>query len=463
MTQTAIDRQKPNKRVVQGVKSIFDEFTKLEAFGGILLLIATITAVVWANSPWSASYFAFWHTEISLHFGEWVLANDLSHWINDGLMAIFFFVVGLEIKREVLAGELATLRKAILPVAAAIGGMFAPALIYVIVNAIADGNVTGWGIPMATDIAFTLGVLALIGKRIPLALKVFVTALAIVDDIGAVLVIALFYTAEIQWIYLAIALATLIVLFVFNRAGVSRPLPYVLLGLLVWGMFLYSGVHATIAGVLVAMTIPAYSFGNKQAFLTQSRDALDRYESACEPDCGNSEEGRAERHYVSHSLGQLVHEIESPLQRAEHALHPWVTYLILPVFALANAGVALSGEVGVFNPVSVGIILGLVFGKTLGISLMSWLTVRLGLAELPENVEWRHVIGVSLLAGIGFTMSMFVANLAFTDATLLATSKVGVILASTAAGLGGWLFLTLSTAPKRTMQTLAQRISQAGK
>jgi NhaA family Na+:H+ antiporter len=429
-------KQEFAKSPAKGLRTIFQEFVHLEATGGILLILMTAFALVWANSPWAESYFSLWQKKMTFGFGSWALSKSLILWINDGLMAIFFFVVGLEIKREVLAGELASLRRAALPLAAAVGGMAAPALIYTLVNAGTEGA-SGWGIPMATDIAFTLGVLALLGTRAPLALKVFVTALAIVDDIGAVLVIALFYTSEIAWASLAAAGVIMLLLVALNLVGVSKPLPYAVLGVGLWLAFLYSGVHATIAGVLLAMTIPARTKVDTVSFLAMSRAALQDYEDACCEEGLIAERGKQA---AARILELASESVESPLQRLEHQLHPWVIYVIMPIFALANAGVALVGQdllAAFSNPVSLGIVIGLVVGKSAGIGLFSWLAVRFGLAELPQDVSMRHILGAGFLAGIGFTMSLFIANLAFPSDALLAVAKVGILSGSLIAGLVG--------------------------
>ncbi|MBN1119774.1 MAG: Na+/H+ antiporter NhaA [Anaerolineae bacterium] len=430
-------KQELVKSPTNGIKTIFREFINLEATGGILLILMTVIALVWANSPWSESYLNIWQTKMTVGFGDWALSKSLILWINDGLMAVFFFVVGLEIKREVLAGELASPRKAALPLAAAIGGMAVPALLYYLFNT-GTPAAAGWGIPMATDIAFTLGVLALLGTRAPLALKIFVTALAIVDDIGAVMVIALFYTAEIAWTSLAVGGGILLLLIALNRAKVIKPLPYAALGVGLWIAFLYSGVHATVAGVLLAMTIPARVKVNTETFLAQSRAAIQDYENACCDEGAISERGKQA---AARILELASESVESPLQRLEHRLHPWVVYVIMPIFALANAGVVLVGEdflAAFSHPLSLGVVVGLVVGKSVGISLLSWLAVRIGLAELPQGVTIRHIIGAGFLAGIGFTMSLFIANLAFPSGELLTVAKVGILSASLIAGVTGW-------------------------
>lgn len=421
----------------------FQEFLRNEASGGILLLICTVVALLWANSPLSSGYKNLWQTKLTIGIGGFVLTKPLLLWINDGLMAIFFFVVGLEIKREVLVGELASFKKATLPIVAAVGGMVLPALIYVIFN-LGGSGMSGWGIPMATDIAFALGVLALLGESVPLSLKVFLTALAIVDDIGAVLVIALFYTAEIVWVNLAIAAGFLFLLMIVNRLRVRHPLVYMILGIGLWLAFLKSGVHATIAGVLLAMTIPSKARINCQEFVEHSRAILNDLEiaSACQGDINETQQAALQ------ALEKTVQYAEAPLQRIEHTLHPWVSYLIIPIFPLANAGVTFDNGVSsaLTHPISLGIAAGLILGKQLGISSMVWLAVKSKLSDLPSGVTWQQIYGASWLAGIGFTMSLFIASLAFGDTPLLSISKVGILAASLIAGVVGWAILR-STKP----------------
>lgn len=423
----------------------FQAFFRMEAAGGILLLICAVVALVWANSRWSDAYFGVWSTVVTVGFGEFEISKELLLWVNDGLMAIFFFVVGLEIKREVLMGELGSPRKAALALVAALGGMVIPAVLYAVVNRDGPGA-AGWGIPMATDIAFALGVLALLGRRAPLALKIFLTALAIVDDLGAVMVIAVFYTAQLKTGYLLLGAAVLGVLVLVNRAGVRRSAPYVVLGLVLWLAFLKSGVHATIAGVLLAMTIPARRMLDGPAFLARGRSLMERF-------ARDVREGEAhptaDQVDVLHALEDTAAGLDTPLHRMEHALHGWVAFGIMPVFALANAGVSLGGGVGLGSSVTIGVILGLFVGKQLGVAGFSWLAVRLGWAELPAGVSWRQLYGVSLLTGIGFTMSLFIANLAFDGAALLDGAKVGILLASLLSGVAGWLVLARAERPEQ--------------
>ncbi|RMF56860.1 MAG: Na+/H+ antiporter NhaA, partial [Bacteroidetes bacterium] len=401
----------------------FQRFFEQEAAGGILLLVCAVIALLWANSPFSESYFSLWETLVTVGVGGFVISKPLLLWINDGLMAIFFFVVGLEIKREVLVGELSSPKAAALAVAAAFGGMVVPAALYTLLNAGTDGA-SGWGIPMATDIAFALGVLALLGSRAPLALKVFLTALAIVDDLGAVLVIALFYTAEISWGALGAGAGALVALVAANRLRIQRPAVYVVLGIALWVAFLKSGIHATVAGVLLALTIPARRRLDTHEFLARGNELLRVFARDVRP--GKTEPSTDQRDAL-HALEVTCRQAETPLIRMEHALHGWVAFLIIPLFALANAGVALGGDLGAAfgNRVTLGIVLGLFVGKQIGVTGFAWLAVRLGWAALPAGVTWRQIYGVSFLCGIGFTMSLFIANLAFAEAALLDSAKVG--------------------------------------
>jgi NhaA family Na+:H+ antiporter len=422
------------------LRVMFQQFTRLQASGGMLLLAATILALVWANSPWGQGYFDLWATYLKISLGDLSLSENLLHWVNDGLMVIFFFVVGLEIKREVLIGELASLRRATLPLVAAVGGMVVPAAFYLLFNLGGEGQ-TGWGVPMATDIAFMLGLLTVLGSRIPVSLKVFFTALAIADDLGAVLVIALFYSGEISWVALGIGALFLAGLVVLNRGHVRHPLPYALLGIGLWLAFLQSGVHPTIAGVLLAMTIPARTEVRASAYLAQCTAAL----GGLGPGQDREAAGRRQQ-AAAQTLETIAERIQSPLQRLERTLNPWVAYLIVPVFALANAGLDLGGDLGaaLSSPVSLGIVAGLVLGKPLGITLFAWLAVRLGIADLPFGVTWRQLFAASWLTGIGFTMALFIAGSAF-EGALLDTAKMAILLASLVASLAGFGFLMLTT------------------
>lgn len=430
----------PGSTAIERLTKPFEEFTHLESSGGLLLIGCTIAALLWANSPWGDSYFSLWHTKLTVGFADAHLSEEIHFWINDGLMAIFFLLVGLEIKREVLIGELASLQKAALPLVAAVGGMVIPAACYFLFNRSGPGA-AGWGVPMATDIAFALGVLALLGDRVPGSLKVFLAALAIADDIGAVLVIAFFYTAQISWVSLAAAGIFFIALIVMNRIGARHPLIYAILGFGLWLAFLKSGIHATVAGVLLALTIPAHRRIDSVAFLERSRNILDEFRDA---DCAKDPvEVSATRSAALGLLAEDCQNAEAPMLRFEHALAPWIKHAIMPIFALANAGVWLGGEAldDLVHPISLGVMCGLFVGKPLGIVAFSWLAVKTGLAKLPARVVWRQVIGVGLLGGIGFTMSLFIASLAFGSDTELETAKVGILAASIAAGVVGTLVI----------------------
>ena len=408
--------------------------------GGLVLLVCAAIAVIWANSPWAHIYHALWETQISIGVGASGTSLTLHGAVNDGLMAVFFFLVGLEIKREVLVGELATIRQAALPVAAAFGGMVVPALLFVALNATTHGT-RGWGVPMATDIAFALGVLALLGDRVPSSLRVFLSALAIADDLGAVLVIALFYTATISWVALAAAAGLLSLSIIANAAGVRATWAYALIGLALWVAVLLSGVHATVAGVLLALTIPSRTRIDEGAFLSGARDALADFHDAHAPEMSVLS---SRAHQVAlQQLNTLADHAQAPLVRLEQALHAPVTFGIMPLFALANAGVSLHGSGHLLSsPVALGVIAGLFLGKPIGISLAAWAAVRSGLATVPADVTRRMLFGVAWLGGIGFTMSLFIAGLAFgASPELLTAAKLGTFTASILAGIAGWLVL----------------------
>ncbi len=432
--------KRPAPTLIERSLRPFERFVQLESAGGILLLGCSLLALAWANSRWAGWYENLWGTPVTIAVGGFALTHSLLHWINDGLMAMFFFVIGLEIKREFLVGELASPRHAALPIAAAVGGMVIPAAIYALFN---GGTPTerGWGIPMATDIAFAIGILTLLGKRVPLSLKVFLTALAIVDDLGAVVVIALFYTETINWGSVFPGLIILVVLLELNRQGVRHPLVYVVLGLGLWFAVLSSGIHATIAGVLLAMTIPSRARMDSDQFLAQSRATLAEFERA-----GHSREDEfiTEAHQTAlQALKSAAIHVQTPMERLEHALHPGMRFVVMPLFALANAGVSFSG-LGLSmmtDPVVLGVFFGLVVGKQVGILSFAWLAVRTGVAALPSDLRWRHVYGAAWLGGIGFTMSLFIANLAFNEAAALSSAKLGILSASLVAGGVGWAIL----------------------
>lgn len=430
----------PPPSPIERLLSPFGRFMRTESAGGVVLIVSTIAALAAANSPWADAYHALWETVLSFRLGTHALAYSLHDWINDGLMAVFFFLVGLEIKREVLVGELASARRAALPIAGAFGGMVVPALIFTAFNA-GTAGARGWGIPMATDIAFAIGVLVLIGNRVPAPLKVFLAALAIADDIGAVLVIALFYTAAIHVELLLLGLALIVALGVFNKLGARRPYIYIVLGLATWLCFLKSGVHATVAGVLVAMTIPARTRIDTGEFSERGRRILDAFDDAG-PDGENILTNRGQQAAII-ELENTAEAAQAPLQWIEHGLQPWVSFVIIPLFAFANAGVELGGELtGAFaSRVTLGVLLGLLIGKPLGITLFAWLSTKLRVAALPAGCGWRALHGVSWLGGIGFTMSLFVTGLAFADPLRVTEAKVGIFAASVCAALAGWLLL----------------------
>jgi len=438
-----LDNRKDTTVPIDQLMRPFQNFLEKEASGGILLLIFTVVALVWANSPFAESYSHLWHTKFSISFGDFNLDYSLHHWINDGLMAIFFFVVGLEIKRELLVGELSSLKKASLPIMAALGGMIFPALFYVFFN-FGKESISGWGIPMATDIAFVIGILALLGSRVPTGLKVFITALAIADDIGAVLVIAFFYTSNISIVSLSFAGGVMLLLIAANLSGVRNLIVYTVLGIILWLSFLFSGVHATVAGVLLAFTIPASSRIDTSQFLLKGKKLLEDFDHSGEE--GPNVLSNEAREGIVQNLEENCEKILTPLQRLEHKLHPWVSFLIMPVFALANAGVIITGNFisELTDPVSFGIVTGLFIGKQLGISAFTWLSVKLKLASLPFSVTWKQIYSAGILAGIGFTMSLFIANLAFTSEELLTISKVGILTASLLSGFIGFFILRKS-------------------
>jgi NhaA family Na+:H+ antiporter len=413
-------------------------FLRTEEAGGLLLLVAAVTALVWANSPWRASYAAVWHTQLTVGLGGWSLTEDLQHWVNDALMALFFLVVGLEIKRELTTGELREPRAAALPAIAALGGMVVPALLYLAINPSGE-PARGWGIPMATDIAFALGVLAIVGRGLPAALKSFLLALAIVDDIGAILVIAVFYSGSISFAPLLVAGGLFALILVLQRLQVRWTTVYVLLGVGVWLATFKSGIHATIAGVVLGLATPAAPFQRPRAVsLEAHRIADDTVDDPVPPD--------ADAHHWLHLAG-LTREAVSPLARLEHLLHPWTSYVVIPVFALANAGVSISSSglsEAVTSGVTLGVVAGLVVGKTAGVTVFTWMAIRTRITRLPEGVGWGQLVGVAALAGIGFTVSLFITSLAFQTQAVQDAAKVGILAASLLAGLVGALLLARS-------------------
>ena len=414
-------------------------------FLGRLLL-----ALILANSPLSRLYDDLWHTELSLSIGPYAISKSLRHWINDGLMAFFFFTVGLEIKQEMLVGELSSLRKVFLPAAAALGGMLLPSLIFFMFTR-GTSAVKGWGIPMATDIAFALGAIAVLGRRLPLGLRAFLSAFAIADDIGAVLVIALFYTKTLAWDYLLISLAFIGGLALANFLWVRRTFVYALLGTGLWLAILGSGVHATVAGILVAIFIPAKGKYDTDKFIGEVGAFMSEFQ--CEPSgCGRSILLNERHLNAVQSIELAAHHAETPLQRFEHSVYPWVAFVIIPLFAFGNAGLTFAGSnmIGdLTSPLTLGVALGLLLGKPLGIGLFSFLAVKTGLASLPRGVNWWHITGAGMLGGIGFTMSLFIMGLSFADEILITRAKLGILAGSLTSAAVGLLFLSSASRPKK--------------
>ena len=391
--------------MIQHISKPFKWFFKLEAASGLVLLFAAIIALFVSNSELASIYYDILNSYFALGFGEFKLKLSVLHWINDVLMAIFFFLVSLEIKREFIQGELSNPKQASLPIIAAVGGMLVPALIYVAINFGNSETLKGWAIPSATDIAFSLGVLSLLGKRVPISLKVFLTALAIIDDLGAIVIIAFFYSGKIQAMYLILMLVSIIILIIFNRLNIRSFIPYLIVGIFLWDFTHSSGIHATIAGVLLALTIPHKDKKNES----------------------------------SHKNSMLI--------KLEHAISPYVAFGIMPIFAFANAGVSLEGLSieTLMNPVPLGILCGLFFGKQFGVFIFSYVSIKLKFAEMPNDSDWLKLYGVGVLTGIGFTMSLFVGNLAFVDTTqYLSGVKIGVLLGSLASTLFGYMLILLS-------------------
>jgi NhaA family Na+:H+ antiporter len=419
----------------------FQKFFRIESLGGILLFGATLLALALANSPLGERFLSLWQYRIGITTSGFELIKPLILWINDGLMALFFFLIGLEIKRELLIGELNTVKKAAFPLFAAVGGMAMPVLVFSLLNR-DPASAGGWGIPMATDIAFSLAVLRLLGNRIPLGLKVFLTAFAIVDDLGAVLVIALFYSESLKWILILIALALLAILFFLSYKRIYAKGLVLFFGIVIWYLFLKAGIHPTIAGVLLAFTIPIRQKIGVDTYVDKLCDIVDTIQ-----DTGTANAPLLSREQIQEidNLEDWTGKVQSPLQHLEHKLHNWVAFLIMPLFAFSNAGVALRGSTELDPVLGAVIMAALVLGNLAGITLFSWLSVRLGLAELPEDVSFRHITGIALLAGVGFTMSMFVANLAFYEVpAMLDSAKVGILAGSIVSGLSGYLLLRVT-------------------
>ncbi|MGB0126423.1 MAG: Na+/H+ antiporter NhaA [Rhodocyclaceae bacterium] len=436
----------PLEHLFGRILSPFERFLQRTTAGGIVLVVATVVALSLATALGADALHHFWEQGLALSVGNaFTLHLTWHHWVNDGLMALFFLLVGLELKREILVGELASMRDAALPVIGAIGGMVAPALIYAAFNA-GTPSAAGWGIPMATDIAFAIGILVLLAWRIPRNLIVFLTALAIADDLGAVLVIAIFYTAYLDVGALLSAAALFGLLLLFNRGGIRNPLPYGLVGILLWYAVFSSGIHATIAGILLAVAIPARPAFGPQQFDRRMAELGEAFRDERRADALGDPLSNHRMASIAEAAEHAACAVQSPLQRIEHGLSPWVTFIVIPVFALANAGIDLAAiDLGraLAEPITQGVLLGLVVGKFGGISLFCWVAVRLGWARLPSGVCWKHLLGAAWLGGIGFTMSLFIGQLAFPDPEQAEHAKLGIVLASAIAGAIGlvWLYL----------------------
>jgi len=427
------------------------QFADTEAASGMVLLAAAVVALLWANSPWSESYFTFWNTHLVIELGEFHFDETLKEIVNDGLMAIFFFVVGMEIKRELVIGELNSVRKAALPVMAAVGGMVLPAAIYVSFVISSGGDaLNGWGIPMATDIAFSVGVIALLGSRVPVGAKLFLLALAIVDDIGAILVIALFYTSDLSLVWIGVAIGFLVAIGAARKAGIRSMLLYVPMALIVWFAFLESGVHATIAGVILGLMVPAHALYSDEDFRRRAGWILERFDmDAASP------RARERLDQDALELEAIARESVPPIERFEYRLHRFSSFVVVPLFALANAGIRFSDfdvVEAIFSPVALGVSVGLVLGKPVGIAIATWIGLRLNLGELPRGVTFNHVLGIGMLAGIGFTVSLFIAELAFRNSDiaeiLTNEAKIGIFLGSAIAGLLGYFVMRAVTASR---------------
>lgn len=432
----------PWEKAFDRVLTPLEDFIHRQTTSAILLMLCAVVSLFLANSRWKDAYYSLIKMPFTIGFPDFLLSMSLHHWINDGLMALFFFVVGLELKREILVGELADPKQALLPIIAAVGGMLIPALIYIGINP--EGHtLNGWGIPMATDIAFALGTLALLGNRIPKSLLTFLVALAIVDDLGAVIVIALFYTESLDWTALAAVFIILGCLTSLNLGGIRHPLPYILFGMLLWLAMLKSGVHATLAGIFLAFTIPMRPKYDLNRFLLYANKMMTQIQEAY-----NKEKNIIKNEEMRSRLSALsdgVHLVQAPAQVMEHKMHLPSAYLIVPIFSLANAGIPIDwasmGSI-ITNPVASGIVGGLVLGKLIGVAGFTWIAVKLGLGQLPQGLNFGHIVGVGLMAGIGFTMSIFVAELGFSnhpDDLLMA--KTGILLASLISGVSGYLWL----------------------
>jgi len=450
-----IQQQYPLESLFERMLSPFERFLRRTTAGGIILMTTTVMVLALATAFDVETIDTFWERSFALEFGNGIELNmPLRHWVNDGLMALFFLLVGLELKREILVGELSSLKDAALPVIAALGGMILPALVFAAFNRDTP-TASGWGIPMATDIAFAVGILVLLAWRVPKNLIIFLTALAIADDLGAVMVIALFYTTHIDLQSLGVAAVLLCCLLLFNRGGIRNRIPYIVVGFALWSALHASGIHATLAGILLAATIPARPTFTPMQFETRIQELLSGFRTESHdnatPDDPLSNDRMAS---IAEAMERSAAAVQSPLQRIEHDLTPLVTFVVIPIFALANAGLdlaAVAWNTTFTNPLTVGVLAGLVIGKCLGVGLFSWIAVRTGIARLPPNVNWSHIFGAAWLAGIGFTMSLFIAQLAFKDPQLVEQAKIGILLGSSISAATGlvWLWWSGSSAKRR--------------
>ena len=436
MENLSAQKQPVDKWIIDPMK----RFINNSSMSGIVLFSSALIALILANSPWSEEYLHFWHKSFSIGFNGAIIDKTLHHWINDGLMAVFFFVVGLELKREIIAGELRNPKNAILPMAAAIGGMAIPALIYLSLNHSGEAS-NGWGIPMATDIAFALGILYLLGDKVPISLKIFLTVLAIADDIGAVLVIAFFYTSDINFYNLLIGAIFMIVLIIANSIGVRNTIFYAIVGIGgLWLAFLLSGVHATIAAVLAALTIPANVKMTETNFSIKMDFLLNKFKNE---KTNNAPTVTPEQLHILEEIKNTSKAAFTPLQRLEHTMHPIVAFVIMPIFALCNAGVVIEGDfmAQILSPVAIGVMCGLLIGKILGVVGVSYIMIKLKLAKLPNGMNMKHVLGVGFLAAIGFTMSLFITDLAFKNNNYILQAKLGILVISVLCGAIGYLII----------------------
>lgn len=426
--------------------SPIQKFIKAESFSGILLFISMALALILSNSPIRDYFNSIWECEMGIKSDNFKLIKPLILWINDGLMAIFFFLIGLEIKREILIGELNTFKKASLPIFAAIGGMLIPLFLYLALNNSSE-TVSGWGIPMATDIAFTLAILKLLGNRVPISLKIFLTAFAIIDDIGAILVIALFYTGDISWSLLLIAGILLAILYFLSFKRIHNKYVLLIFGIIIWALFLKSGVHPTVAGILVAFAVPIRQRINEFKYAEKLKEITRKLTTSNNT---NSFPMLSKRQIEEiDNLEDWTSKVQSPLQQLEHSLHNWVAFLIMPIFALSNAGIYFSNEMVIDFSLALNLALSLFLGKAIGVSLFSYLSIKLKIAALPNQTNFTDIIGVAILSGVGFTMSLFIGGLAFNNDVFMNSAKIGIIAGSIVSGILGYIILRRSLTRKK--------------